>query len=377
MSSRVPAEVFPPGEFIRDELEARGWSQTDLARILGRPLPTVNQIMSGKVGITPTTAGELAEAFGTSAEFWLNLEVTYRLSLVNRPGGEVRKRAQLYEIAPVREMERRHWIKRTKTAADLQSELNRFFGVKSLDERPAPVALAARASAQMPEDEIVAAAQIAWCHRALQLAAAVHSVRFSKETFEQGCKELRQLAAHPEETRKVPRVLADMGVRLVVVEHLPKTGIDGAVLWTKPSPIIALSMRFDRIDCFWHTLAHELSHVRHRDRYALDVDLVGDDRAGNAEVSDVETRANAEAASMLIPSEQLESYMVRVKPYYSKERIIQFARRVAIHPGIVAGQLQYRGEIKYSATREMLVRVRDILIESAMTDGWGKVVSLS
>lgn len=74
-----PAEVFPPGDFIRDELEARGWSQGDLARILGRPVQTVNMIINGKKSITAETAKALGLAFGTGPELWMNLETAYRL----------------------------------------------------------------------------------------------------------------------------------------------------------------------------------------------------------------------------------------------------------------------------------------------------------
>jgi HTH-type transcriptional regulator/antitoxin HigA len=77
---RPVAEVFPPGDFIREELEARGWTQADLAAILGRPPQFVSMIVNGKKEITPRTALELASAFGTSARLWLNLEVSYRLA---------------------------------------------------------------------------------------------------------------------------------------------------------------------------------------------------------------------------------------------------------------------------------------------------------
>src|SRR4051812_37965534 len=103
-TNRIPAEVFPPGEFIRDELEARGWTQQDLAQILGRPLVAVNQIIGGKRGITPETAQGLAAAFGTSAEFWLNLASAYQLSQVETADESVTHRAKLYGIAPVTEM---------------------------------------------------------------------------------------------------------------------------------------------------------------------------------------------------------------------------------------------------------------------------------
>lgn len=76
--SRWEAEAFSPGEFVRDELGARNGAQEDLARILGRPLRTVDQILEGTMPVTPQTAQELAAAFGTTAELWTNLESAYR-----------------------------------------------------------------------------------------------------------------------------------------------------------------------------------------------------------------------------------------------------------------------------------------------------------
>jgi HTH-type transcriptional regulator/antitoxin HigA len=91
----VPAEVFPPGEFLRDELEARGWSQKQFAEILGRPFQLVNGIINGQRRITEETAVELGAALGTSAKVWMNLEATYRLSRVRRPMSEISERAKL------------------------------------------------------------------------------------------------------------------------------------------------------------------------------------------------------------------------------------------------------------------------------------------
>src|ERR1700735_1044218 len=81
MPNRTPAEVFAPGEFIRDELDARGWTQGDLAQIMGRPLQLVNELVSGKKQITPETAMGLAQAFGDDdALYWMNLDNVYRLA---------------------------------------------------------------------------------------------------------------------------------------------------------------------------------------------------------------------------------------------------------------------------------------------------------
>jgi len=65
---------------LADELEARGMTQTELAHRMGRPIQTVNAIVTAKKSITAETALHLEQALGISAEFWVNLESTYQLA---------------------------------------------------------------------------------------------------------------------------------------------------------------------------------------------------------------------------------------------------------------------------------------------------------
>jgi len=75
--NRLPTH---PGEILLEEfLTPLGFSQVALARHIGVPVPRVNEIVRGKRGITPETAWLFAEAFGTSPEFWLNLQTNYDL----------------------------------------------------------------------------------------------------------------------------------------------------------------------------------------------------------------------------------------------------------------------------------------------------------
>ncbi len=76
-----PAQAVSPGEIIAMELEERGWSQRDLAEIMGRPPQAISEIIRGTKQITPETAMELVQVFGTSAEIWMNLEANYRLQI--------------------------------------------------------------------------------------------------------------------------------------------------------------------------------------------------------------------------------------------------------------------------------------------------------
>jgi len=78
------AKAFPPGDFIREELEERGWSQAELAKRMGRPLQVINQIINGTKSVTAETAIDLEKALGVSARTWLNLEATYRLWMARR-----------------------------------------------------------------------------------------------------------------------------------------------------------------------------------------------------------------------------------------------------------------------------------------------------
>ena len=75
----TPAEVFPPGEYLRDELNERGWTVTEFAAIIDRPLQAVSEILNGKKAITAETACSFSEALGTTPELWLNLQSAYRL----------------------------------------------------------------------------------------------------------------------------------------------------------------------------------------------------------------------------------------------------------------------------------------------------------
>ena len=74
-----PYKAIPPGEILKDELEARGWTQGEFAEIIGRPIQTINEILMGEKAITPETAVLFSQALGTTPELWLNLESVFRV----------------------------------------------------------------------------------------------------------------------------------------------------------------------------------------------------------------------------------------------------------------------------------------------------------
>lgn len=366
--NRIPAEVFPPGEFIRDELEARGWTQGDLAEIMGRPVQAVSEIVSGKKQITTQTALELAKAFGDDdALYWMNLENMYRLAQAKPADDDVGRRAKLYSLFPVRELTKRKWVEPSDNLDVIEHRVCGFYGIKSLDEKPL-FAHAAKAS----DDERSRPLQLAWLSRAFNLAKAATASAYSEAKLRAALLKLKDLLVAPEEIRQVPKILADAGVRYVIVEFLQNSKIDGAAFWIDGAPVIAQSIRFDRVNNFWFVLRHEIEHVLNKDGQVLDVELTESLQRKDA-VSVEEARANSAASEFLVPKKELDSFIVRVRPLYSEQRILLFAKRIGVHPGLVVGQLQFRDEVPYTHFHKHLVKVREIVTQTALTDGWGTV----
>ncbi len=367
MADIALAEVFPPGDFIREEIEARGWTQQELADILARPLQTVNEIIRGKKRITSETAQELAHAFGTSPQLWLNLENSYRLSLLPRHDNSIAKRARLRELGPINEMAKRGWIAASGNVDKVEEAILRFYDLNSLEETPR-LGAAARKSTSYGE---TTPSEMAWLYRAKQLAGTLKAPEYTIERFSKGLTNLRRLSASERAVQEVPRVLSEMGIRFVVVKHLPKMKTDGITFWLDDqSPVIAVSFRYSRIDWFWHTLGHELWHIKKKDVLVLENNLVGPQRVASSDKPKKEQEADRMASKLLLPQQKIEGFIAKVRPYYSRAKIVDFATGIGVHPGIVVGQLQFRGEIPYSHSRALLVNVRDYVIATALVDGW-------
>ena len=85
-SDLTPAMLIHPGELLKDELDARGMTQKELAEKMNRPVQVISLIINGRKGISEETALDLEKAFNgeLSAEFWLNLDTQYRLDTARR-----------------------------------------------------------------------------------------------------------------------------------------------------------------------------------------------------------------------------------------------------------------------------------------------------
>jgi len=350
--TKGPARAVPPGQLIQRELDARGWTQNDLAEVMGRPAQAISEIITGKKQITAETAIELGEAFGVDAAFWSTLQSNYNLHQARqqKSAHDVARRSQLHSATPLLELIKRGWLSITRKSPieDQESAVCAFLGISSIGAR-AELSISFRSSEHRGPDWT---AKVAWAKRVEHLAApqTAKLPKFSMAALEKAIPKLLKLAATEDGITQVPAFLAKLGIGFIVLPHLPKTYLDGAILPVDGHPVVALSLRYDRIDNFWFTLLHELAHCLRGDYVFIEQN--GED----------EDEADAQAAEWLVPSSAFKAFQKAAAPDYTAAAIETFAAQIGRHPGIVVGQLQRRvPEFGYAKGRAALVKVRPLL----------------
>lgn len=373
-------EYATPGQLIAELLEKRGWSQRALAVVLEKDESTINKIVAGKGSVTTETALALEDVFGVDAERFLELQRKYDLAvarIASRPDRGRATRAALFADLPIAAMIKRGWISANdpQDLKAVESGLVKFFGVASADE----IEILPHAARKTMVNSEPTAAQMAWLYRVRMIAEDLIVAKFSAAALEPSISKLHKLTVAPEEARNVPRILAECGIRFVIVESLPSAKIDGVCFWLDDmSPVVGLSMRYDRIDNFWFVLRHELEHVRlghGRAAMILDTELEGERAGTGADVPEEERLANVAAQDFCVPTQKMDGFIARKAPFFSERDLLGFAKVLGVHPGIVAGQLQHRTG-RFDRFRQHLASIRSHVAGGAAVDGWGDVYPL-
>jgi len=372
----TPHSAETAGDFIRLAMEAKGLTQKDLAFVLGVPPQLVSMLVTSKRNVSAELSKALALVFDVPAELLLSLqkatELREQLKRAKDPDPSVARKARLVSSFPVREMVKRGWIR--DDPPSLEQQITKFFGSPLWAEKGTFAHAAYKSGSGGPTSE-----QLAWLCRVRQLAADMLAAPFDDLSLGRALARLEKLLLSAEEIRHVPRVLAECGIRFVVVEQLPGAKIDGACFWLNDrAPVVGMSLRYDRIDNFWFVLRHELEHVRLRHGVSapmLDAELEGEKAGTGDAVVEEERLANAAAAQFCVPQDKLANFIARKSPFLSERNIIAFARTMNVHSGIVAGQLQ-RHTGRYDLFRKHQVKVRSIVAPSATVDGWGDVAQI-
>ena len=133
------------------------------------------------------------------------------------------------------------------------------------------------------------------------------------------------------------------GIQLFVVPHLKRTFLDGAVMiLEKKRPVIALTLRYDRIDNFWFCLLHELAHLKKhlaQDNTNIIIDELEQQQSNIRHKDTKEEEADKIAQNSLIPKEYWRKVNLNTKNL-AKE-VLNLSEQLKIHPAIVAGRIRF------------------------------------
>ena len=335
-------EAFPPGDFLTEELEARHWSQSDFAQILGRPAQFVSEIISGKKEITRESAAQIGAALGTGPEYWLNLQNAYLLwnqsqsDTVRQELDDVRLRARMNELAPVSLMRKRGLLT-GRTLMEQADELVELFQISHIEDTPRFLAAARRSNG----DEEPTPTQKAWLACARKHAQRISVAAFDPAGLEQLAERLSRLLVEPAAFSTLPAKFAAIGVRLVYVEAFPGSKLNGASFLLEgdaDQPVIALSGRGKRLDMVLFTLLHEVAHIVlghvSSDRLVIDEDSSDDEPSEKA--------ADEKAGAWQIPGG-----LPKPPQAVRKGWIDSNATRIGVHPVLVLGRLQKDKALDY------------------------------
>lgn len=373
-------EFRTPGQLIEALLSERGWTNRVLAVVLDVEETGVSKLIADKKAVTPEIAISLEEVFGIEADRFLSLQRSYDLAkarLVARPNPKRATRAHLFAGLPVAEMIKRRWLdaEDIRDMSSVEKSLAKFFGVNTVDQ----IEIMPHAAKKTVVSNDVTPAQLAWLYRVRQMAAEMIVGKFSNASALRAVELLRPLTSSAEEARKVPRILAECGIRYVIVESLPSAKIDGVCFWiNEAAPVIGMSLRFDRIDNFWFVLRHELEHViqeHGKSMITIDAELEGTRAGTGNDIAEEEQIANREAAEFCVPKKTMDSFIARKAPTFAERDILGLAATLKVHPGLVAGQLRNRTS-HYDRFNSHLAKIRSIVTPSAMVDGWGDVAPI-
>lgn len=226
-----------------------------------------------------------------------------------------------------KELVARHWLK----SVDDNSPLATLFFELPLSKQPTLFRKSAKA-----DENLLAIWQARARHQAEYLCIVEERPAFTGLTKED-LRKLAILSVDPQVVRQLPSILSKFGIILVYVYALPGMNADGAVFHLSTGhPVIAMSLRFPRLDYFWFTLLHELAHL------VLHPDQLKDPVFFDVEVSEVRDRieraANRLAKDSIVDR---ESWRNCAPKYDTSDRAVHaYAAELGVHPSLVAGLLR-------------------------------------
>jgi HTH-type transcriptional regulator / antitoxin HigA len=349
---RTANEITPfiathPGEIIHDELEARGLSQIDFAKLLGMSRSQLNEIIRGKRNINADLALLLEKALGIDADFWMEAQKNFDLDTARI---NTKNQKRLEAIAQWNFIEPHIGAKFLKNQQIISGDplidlpiIYNVYGVQNMEQLASleakPVFNRFRKSEKLAHDPINI---IAWVKLVHFKALNMNVGPFNYDLRNKLISDLRLILTENKNTiERVKNKLGQYGIKLIYQEKGDKTPIDGLSFWSEGNPAIGMSLRHHRLDNFAFTLFHELGHVFEHlinNNNSEFIDLISSQEQADYKKTQEEIEANEFATNTLI-DKQLWDDFYKNNDRFTDNLINVFAKMAKIHPSIVRGRI--------------------------------------
>ncbi|MCK4666609.1 ImmA/IrrE family metallo-endopeptidase [Candidatus Dependentiae bacterium] len=338
ISSLDKMKNIGPGDFIKDELEYRGWTQGDLSLILMLDPKHVSLILNNKQHITFDVAQALGKIFGQSTEYWINLDTLFRLGLEkeNKKARSAEIRSYIYQYMPIMEMIKKGWIPDFSDTKDLIRIVKKFWGIKALDFKFLDKKLIPSLRKSTAYNQFNLYFTLTWLNMAKKISKKIKVGKYSNRRLKEIIKDFNYYTIESNGVQQFLEDLNQAGIKFLVLPHLQKTYIDGAVYTEGVNKVIVYTGRYNRLDNFWFTMAHELAHVllHLNKKETFFIDNIKEINTHK------ESESNAKALSLLKEKAIMNFFRSNTK-YISKLKILMCKEKYKVHPSIIVGILQH------------------------------------
>lgn len=339
-------KIFGPGYFIQRQMDARGWTQKDLADVLGVSAKEVSYLLKNKQSITFETAQLLENAFGISAQTWLNHELRYQESKrkCEKKARQVKIKSPIYEFMPINEMIKKRWLSKVKNAEELEQQVRGFWGMDSIDfgfmQDNSSLRIACKKSESMQNFDLYALR--CWKQKASLAAQTISVAPYNHTKLENLYNKIAQYTMDEESgVADFLKGLNECGVKFIVLGHLQHTYLDGATFMDNENPVIVYTGRYKRLDNFWFTIAHEIAHVLLH--LKGDICFIDDDSRSN---DAAEKEAN-ELAQKKLKHDDIISYFSNHKGYLTNAKLSLASAILEVNSSVIVGSLAHEGKVSY------------------------------
>ena len=338
-STFKPDYASPPGETLAETIEAMGLTQSELARRMGRPIKTINEIIQGKAAVTADTALELERVLGIPARLWMNMEASYREHLARQRAAE---RLEIDEewlgSLPLSVMQKRGYIPQTKDKRKLMEELLAFFGCANVASWRSSWLSPDVAYRKSPKLQSNPEALAAWLRKAEVEGRKQDCAPYNAAAFMTALERLKRATTLPvnEWVAIITKECNACGVAYVILPELPGTHASGAARQINEDGfLIVQTGRYKDDGHFWFTFFHEARHVlQGKLKREWLVEYEGKE-------DPLETDANEFAREFLIPTQAIREMRQRYEGKMPLKAGEQLAGELGIAPGIVAGRFHF------------------------------------